>query len=178
MLAPRPLTDWIDIRPLMHAQADASLAEQKLQKLTRGLPALGVLNLLIRPVAHSEAEQEQVSELPVPLYAFSGMWSCGARAAVHHLKDAEIVLELSNEGVSLVWIVLRLHLNGPVKALQALPRDAYKCTVPHPELPSAANRTVPCQNASCLSSGKGHFDGPVRALQPLPCDACGCAATP
>lgn len=46
-----------------------------------------------------------------------------------HLEDAEVVAELADEGVALVWVVFRLHLDGPVKALQPLPRDA--CTHSH-----------------------------------------------
>lgn len=49
-----------------------------------------------------------------------------SRACWQYLEDAEVVPELLDEGLPLVWVVLRFHLDGPVKALQALPRDA--CT--------------------------------------------------
>ena len=54
--------------------------------------------------------------------------SQAVRALAAHLEDAEVVLELPDEGVALVRVVLRLHLDRPVKALQALPGDA--CTWP------------------------------------------------
>ena len=48
------------------------------------------------------------------------------RALASHLEDAQVVLELPDEGVALVWVVLRLHLDRPVKALQALSGDACR----------------------------------------------------
>ena len=41
-----------------------------------------------------------------------------------YLEDAQVGLELADEGSALVRVVLWLHLDRPVKALQPLPRDA------------------------------------------------------
>ncbi len=52
--------------------------------------------------------------------------SYAVRGLAAHLEDAQVVLELPDEGVALVRVILRLHLDRPVKALQALPRDACR----------------------------------------------------
>ena len=55
---------------------------------------------------------------------------CGTQrmGGPQYLEDAEVVAELADEGVALVGVVLRLHLDRPVKALQPLPCDACAYT--------------------------------------------------
>ena len=43
-----------------------------------------------------------------------------------HLQDAQVVLELPDQGVALVGVVGRLYLDRPIKAFQALPCDACR----------------------------------------------------
>lgn len=47
---------------------------------------------------------------------------------MHCLQDAQVVVELPNEGVTLVAVIVRLFGDGPVKALK--PFSAETCRAP------------------------------------------------